>query len=131
MERVAVAVERCERHAGGREQVEVLVPRVLAGAHLRGREMGGRQEAARVDLCAVEAEIADDLEGLRYGLVVKTCGVSTEFHASSFLWVESRPGLGEPTSEPVGQNGRCLVAVQAAEGSRPARWRLRNRPRPE
>src|SRR4029453_13570051 len=61
VERVAVAVEGGQGHAGRAEQPQVLVTGVLAGPDGVDRQVDGGQEPARVDLGRVQAELAQGL----------------------------------------------------------------------
>src|SRR3954447_13125216 len=83
MQRVAVAVERGQSDAIGLEQPEVLLARVRGGEDLVDRQMDRGQEAAGVDLRAVEPQLAQDRQRLLERLVVQAGGVGAELHFMS------------------------------------------------
>jgi hypothetical protein len=87
VERVAVAVQRGQGDPGRRELGEVGVARVLARPYLRDGQMGRGKEPAGVDLRAVQAEFAQDAQGLGERLVVQDGGVGAELHGC-FLTAE-------------------------------------------
>ena len=89
VQRVAVAVQAGDLHAGALEQAEVVVPRGVGGEDVvEGGDVHGRQEAAGVELDAGQADAVDDLEGLGQRTVVQDRVVDAELHAGiSSSWV--------------------------------------------
>ena len=66
MQRVAVAVQACDLHAGALELSEEVVSRGVGGEDVvEGGDVHRRQETARVELDASEAELGDHLDRLR------------------------------------------------------------------
>ena len=66
MQRVAVAVQACNLHAGALEQSEEIISRRVGGEDVvEGGNVHRRQEAAGVQLDTGEAELADHLDRVR------------------------------------------------------------------
>jgi hypothetical protein len=65
VQRVAVAVQACDLHAGALEQSQEVVSCSIGGENVvEGRDVHRRQEATRVELDASQAELRDHLDCL-------------------------------------------------------------------
>jgi hypothetical protein len=80
VERVAVDVQAGQRDPGLLEAAQVVLAGAGAGQDVVDRDVRCGDEAARVDLCAGQAQLAEDLEGLVQGTVVQAGGVRAELH---------------------------------------------------
>ena len=90
VERVAVAVQAGDADAGALEQSEEVVPGGIGGQDVvKGGDVHRRQEAARVELDAGEAEPGNDLDRLRQAAVVQDRVVDTELHQATALRCEA------------------------------------------
>jgi hypothetical protein len=89
VQRVAVAIERRELDPVLGERGQVRLPSLSAHEELVDRDVRCADEAAGVDLRAVEAEVAEDRQRLLEGLVVQAGRVGTEFHDEFLTWWES------------------------------------------
>src|SRR3954454_16936694 len=102
VQRVPVAVEGGQRHAGLGELPQVVLAVVLArpraGPDVRDRQVWRGQGAAGVDLGTLQAHPTQDRERLRERLVVQDGGAGTELHRSALPQWISGSGVGGPAS---------------------------------
>ena len=124
VQRVAVAVQAGDRHAGALEDPEVVVPGGVAGQDVvEGGDVHRRQEAAGVDLDAGEAEIGDDLQRFGQRPVVQDRVVDAESHADTFVFGGCHWHIGSSWSVPVlpvtsGGNGDATATNAGRLGDR-------------